>query len=211
MCRRNTIRAFSLKTWWKRFRANGAQNKRAWLGSVWSVVLIHPQQSATARRWRKWGMVKGQLQRFHKLISNDRIWPSEHGFEVIFEKSRFVFQISAFKVTNKRGTILGFTRFPKRIIGSLRLWRHKWSKLHDQYGSQWLTWPQSKWKLLSLMVFGRNYGSLCGLWLLSDSRKTKRISFYKFQADNQRRMQAVTTNDLRASSSKTTPNLIVQS
>ena len=39
----------------------------------------------------------------------------------------------------------------------------------------------------------------------------KGISFYKFQADNHRRMQAVTTNDLRASSSKTTPNLIVQS
>ena len=43
--------------------------------------------------------VKGQLQRFHKLISNDRIWPSEHGFEVIFEKS-LRFQISAFKVRN---------------------------------------------------------------------------------------------------------------
>ena len=48
-------------------------------------------------------MFKGQLQRFHKLISNDRIWPSEHGFKVIFEKSLFVFEISAFKVTNKRG------------------------------------------------------------------------------------------------------------
>ena len=47
--------------------------------------------------------------------------------------------------------------------------------------------------------------------LISDSRKTKGISFYKFQADNQRRMQAVMTNDLRASSSKTNPNLIVQS
>ena len=44
--------------------------------------------------------LKGQLQRFHKLISNDRIWPSEHGFEVIFEKSLFVFEISAFKVRN---------------------------------------------------------------------------------------------------------------
>ena len=41
--------------------------------------------------------------------------------------------------------------------------------------------------------------------------KTKDISFYKFQADNQRSKQAVTTNDLRASSSKTTPNLTVQS
>ena len=45
-------------------------------------------------------MLNGQLQRFHKLISNDRIWPSEHGFEVIFEKSLFVFDISAFKVRN---------------------------------------------------------------------------------------------------------------
>ena len=45
-------------------------------------------------------ILKGQLQRFHKLISNDRIWPSEHGFEVIFKKSFFVFEISAFKVRN---------------------------------------------------------------------------------------------------------------
>ena len=49
---------------------------------------------------RNKGVFKGQLQRFHKLISNDRIWPSEHGFEVIFEKSLFVFEISAFKVRN---------------------------------------------------------------------------------------------------------------
>ena len=48
-------------------------------------------------------LLKGQLQRFHKLISNDRIWPSQHGFEVIFEKSLSVFEISAFKVRNKRG------------------------------------------------------------------------------------------------------------
>ena len=54
---------------------------------------------------------KGQLQRFHKLISNDRIWPSEHGFEVIFEKSLFVFQISAFKVRNKRGIHSRFHSF----------------------------------------------------------------------------------------------------
>ena len=45
-------------------------------------------------------LLKGQLQRFYKLISNDRIWPSEQGFEVIFEKSLFVFEISAFKVRN---------------------------------------------------------------------------------------------------------------
>ena len=79
---------------------------------------------------------------------------------------------------------------------NFRLWHHKWSKLPDQYRAQWLTWSQSKWKLLSLMVFGKNYGSLCCLWLLSGRRKTKCISSNKFQADNQRRKQAVTTNDL---------------
>ena len=46
------------------------------------------------------GLLKGQLQRFHKLISNDRIWPSKYSFEVIFEKSLFVIEISAFKVRN---------------------------------------------------------------------------------------------------------------
>ena len=55
--------------------------------------------------------LKGQLQRFHKLISNDRIWPSEHGFEVIFEKPLFVFEISAFKVRNKRGIHSRFHSF----------------------------------------------------------------------------------------------------
>ena len=55
--------------------------------------------------------LKGQLQRFHKLISNDRIWPSEHGFEVIFEKSLFVFEISAFKVRNKHGIHSRFHSF----------------------------------------------------------------------------------------------------
>ena len=55
--------------------------------------------------------LKGQLQRFHKLISNNRIWPSEHGFEVIFEKSLFVFEISAFKVRNKRGIHSRFHSF----------------------------------------------------------------------------------------------------
>ena len=54
---------------------------------------------------------KGKLQRFHKLISNDRIWPSEHGFEVTFEKSLFVFEISAFKVRNKRGIHSRFHSF----------------------------------------------------------------------------------------------------
>ena len=56
-------------------------------------------------------MFKGRLQRFHKLISNDRIWPSEHGFEVIFEKSLSVFGISAFKVRNKRGIHSRFHSF----------------------------------------------------------------------------------------------------
>ena len=58
-----------------------------------------------------WRWLKGQPQRFQKLISNDRIWPSEHGFEVIFEKSLFVFEISAFKVRNKRGIHSRFHSF----------------------------------------------------------------------------------------------------
>ena len=44
--------------------------------------------------------IKGQQQRFDKLISNNSSWPSEHGFEFSFEKSLFVFEISAFKVRN---------------------------------------------------------------------------------------------------------------
>ena len=59
--------------------------------------------------------LKGQLQRFYKLISNDRIWPSEHGFEVIFEKSLFVFEISAFKVRNKHGIHSRFYSFSENI------------------------------------------------------------------------------------------------
>ena len=58
-------------------------------------------------------LFKGQLQRFRKLISNDRIWPSEHGFKVIFEKSLFVYEISAFKVRNKRGILSRFHSFSK--------------------------------------------------------------------------------------------------
>ena len=54
---------------------------------------------------------KGQLQRFHKLVYNDRT--SEHGFEVIFEKSLFVFEISAFKVRNKCGIHSRFHSFPE--------------------------------------------------------------------------------------------------
>ena len=44
--------------------------------------------------------LKCQLQCFHKLISNDRIWPSEYSFKVIIEKFLFVFEISAFKLRN---------------------------------------------------------------------------------------------------------------
>ena len=38
--------------------------------------------------------------------------------------------------------------------------------------------------------------------------RPKAFFFYKFQADSQRRKQAVMTNHLRASSSKTTPKLL---
>ena len=65
------------------------------------------------KRTVKW--LKGQLQRFYKLISSDRIWPSEHGFKVIFEKSLFVFEISAFKVRNKRGIHSRFHSFSENI------------------------------------------------------------------------------------------------
>ena len=58
---------------------------------------------------------EGQLQRFYKLISDDRIWPSEHGFEVIFEKSLFVFEISAFNVRNKQGIHYRFHSFSENI------------------------------------------------------------------------------------------------
>ena len=63
---------------------------------VLGVIGYYIYQSKTPKE----NPVKGQLQRFPKLISNDRIWPSEQGFEVIFEKSLFVFEISTFKVRN---------------------------------------------------------------------------------------------------------------
>ena len=44
--------------------------------------------------------------------------------------------------------------------------------------------------------------------MTSGRRKNKGISFYKFQANNQRRKQVVTSDDLRASSSKTTLKLL---
>ena len=44
--------------------------------------------------------LEGQLQRFEKLISSDSIGPSQHDFKVIFDKSRRVFEILAFKVMN---------------------------------------------------------------------------------------------------------------
>ena len=110
------------------------------------------------------------------------------------------------------GSILGFTRFPKIIIGKPSSVTSQVIKAPSSVQSA-VTYVTAKQveTATGLMVFGRNYGLLCCLWLLNDSRKTKGISSYKFQADNQRRMQAITTNDLRASSSKTTPNLIVQS
>ena len=86
-------------------------------------------------------ILKGQLQRFHKLISNDRIWPSEHGFEVIFDKSLFVFEISAFKVRNKRGIHCRFHSFSEnnnRETFACDVTSDQ--KLHDQYRAQWLTW-----------------------------------------------------------------------
>ena len=62
-------------------------------------------------------IVKGQLQRFHKLISNDRIWPSEHGFKAIFENLFSFLRYQHSKSGTSVGSILGFARFPKIIIG----------------------------------------------------------------------------------------------
>ena len=74
-------------------------------------ILIGAFFETLADIFTRLSVFKGQLQRFYKLISNDRIWPSEHGFEVIFEKSLFVFEISAFKVRNKRGIHSRFHSF----------------------------------------------------------------------------------------------------
>ena len=60
-----------------------------------------------------WDRVKGQLQRFHKLISNDRTWLSKHSFEVIFEKSFSFSRYWPSKSGTSAGSILGFTRFRK--------------------------------------------------------------------------------------------------
>ena len=76
------------------------------------LLLWQPESKLLSITEKTKGLLfKGQLQRFHKLISNDRIWPSEHGFKVIFEKSLFVFEISAFKVRNKRGIHSQFHSF----------------------------------------------------------------------------------------------------
>ena len=56
--------------------------------------------------------------------------------------------------------------------------------------------------------FGKNLWFTVLLMTANGSKKTKRTSFYKFQADNQRRKQAITANDLRAFLSKTTPKLL---
>ena len=133
---------------------------------------------------------KGQLQRFHKLISNDRIWPSEHGFKVIYEKPLFVFEISAFKVRNKRGIHSRFHSFSEN--------NNRETFVCD------VTSDESS-------IISTERSDLRDCKASGNCCVSKGISSYKFQADNQRRMKAVTTNDLRASSSKTTPNLIVQS
>ena len=89
----------------KSFRPNRMTFKGGKKGTKKKFILVANLSSQRAI------FLKGQLQRFHKLISNDRIWPSEHGFEVIFEKSLFVFEISAFKVRNKRGIHSRFHSF----------------------------------------------------------------------------------------------------
>ena len=77
---------------------------------MYSYIKNDEKGGRTAKGIKK-NVIKGQLQRFHKLISNDRILPSEHGFEVIFEKSLFVFEISVFKVRNKHGIHSQFHSF----------------------------------------------------------------------------------------------------
>ena len=58
---------------------------------LWRLLLQKFFENFSVSKFLKTGIIlpllKGQLQRCHKLISNDRMWPSEHGFEVIFEKS----------------------------------------------------------------------------------------------------------------------------
>ena len=144
--------------------------------------------------------IKGQLQRFHKLISNDRIWPSEHSFEVIFEKSLFVFEISAFKVRNKRGIHSRFHSFSEN--------NNRETFVCDVTSDQSSMISTERSDLRDCKASG-----YCYVWWFLEEIMVYCVAYdcLKFQADNQRRMQAVTTNDLRASSSKTTPNLIVQS
>ena len=118
-------------------------------GTVISTILL--------RFFSVFQSLKGQLQRFYKLISNDRIWPSEHGFEVVFE-------ISAFKVRNKRGIHSRFHSFSENInretfVGDVT--SDQSSMISTQRSD--LTWLQSKWKLPRLTAFGRNYGLLCCL------------------------------------------------
>ena len=104
----------------------------------------------------------------HVIFSsaNDRIWPSEYSFEVSFGKSLFVFEISAFKVRNSAGSILGFTRFPKILIGKPLPVTSQMIKLLDQYRARDRTQVEtakfdSFWKKLwfinydCLMVVGK--------------------------------------------------------
>ena len=112
----------------------------------------------------------------------------------VFLKNLFSFsRYRPSKSGTSAGSILGFTRFLKIIIGKPSSVTSQMIKAPWSVQSAVTYVLQSKWKLLRLMIFGRNYGLLCCLWLLNDSRKTKGISSYKFRADNQRRMQAVTT------------------
>ena len=76
--------------------------------------------------------LKGQLQRFHKLISNDRIWPSNTASK-LFLKNLFSFsRYRPSKSGTSAGSILGFTRFPKIIIGKPSFVTSQVIKLPDQ-------------------------------------------------------------------------------
>ena len=104
--------------------------------------------------------LKGKLQRCHNLISNDRIWPSEYSFKVIFEKSLSFLRYRPSKSGTSAGSILGFTRFPKIIIEKPSSVTSQVIKLPDQYRA---CDRKASGKLPSLIVFGRRYGSLCCL------------------------------------------------
>ena len=62
-------------------------------------------------------LVKGQLQRFHKLISNDRIWPQNTVSKLFLKNLCLFLRYRRSKSGTSAGSILGFIRFPKIIIG----------------------------------------------------------------------------------------------